>query len=199
MSHDLGKYLKSSTYEDRFAGYVNRFLNYQTELERLLTARIAVGVDSANVKLDRLEANIQTIVKRLQDLDTAEEKKLRKLIVDRGGPESCLKDEAALRQLISESGETFPEAIVHGRGKVELLTKEELEVIQAELLKELAEDIDEAMKKNQAQLRKLLELQKKGIDETISKQGDRIINAVTSGPHERIKDEASFVLTIHAD
>ncbi|KZP16060.1 hypothetical protein FIBSPDRAFT_66010 [Athelia psychrophila] len=53
---------------------------------------------------------------------------------------------------------------------------------------ELNQDVDEGLEKNMVVFRRQLDVQTRQLEDIVIREGDRVIAAVTSGPHERILD-----------
>ena len=62
----------------------------------------------------------------------------------------------------------------------------------AVLKKELHEDVDKSFEKNMIIFQRKMDVQRRqlaaAISDVVIRQGDRVINAMSSGPHERIID-----------
>ncbi|KAG6815782.1 hypothetical protein H0H87_011401 [Tephrocybe sp. NHM501043] len=179
----IRKYLKSFIYEARLADYATQFSEYESEIQRALTTHTALGVDAANEKLDEQAARLHDMQSQMKQLllrlDTPQEKEIRDMIGLGGGAMACITDNQMLRTLIDKSGED----ISNLAGRLEI----DLGDMRQSLLKELAEDVDTALKRNLALFEGKLDIQKREIEDTITRQGDRII-AYLSGGHERIID-----------
>ncbi|KAJ3851314.1 hypothetical protein EV368DRAFT_65857 [Lentinula lateritia] len=105
----VAKTLKSSKYEACLAAYGDIFAEYYKKLKLALSIHTAVGVDSANTKLDTLSLQMEHIqvamAALLQKLDTSREKDLKDFIDIHGGPKACLQDDQLVQMLINISGE----------------------------------------------------------------------------------------------
>ena len=116
---------------------------------------------------------------------TPEQRKLAVMVEEKGGV-AVLENEQAMKELVNaELTFTTPSGLDnrHGGGRP-------LDVI--ELQREIKGDPDEAIEKNAAFFNGKFEIQTRQIEESIARavnrEGDRIISAVTGGPHDRIVD-----------
>ncbi|KAG6906642.1 hypothetical protein DXG01_012817 [Tephrocybe rancida] len=178
----IRKYLKSFIYETRLAEFATRFSEYETEIQRALSMHTTLGVDAANVKLDKQGARLEDVQNQMRELlvrlDTPREKEIRDMIETRGGPKACIIDDQNLQALIDKSGED----ISNLTGRLESGLKK----MRESLLNELAESFEDALRSNLALFEGKLDIQKHELD-VIARQGDRIL-AYLSGGHERISD-----------
>lgn len=168
-----------------------------------MTVHMVLGVNQANRKLDELSARMEAVFKSLdklaknsdvtrilQQLDTDKEKSLRNYIEKHGGAKVCIEKDSILEDLILQTGETFteiPGKIVPGKSSSQ--SKEALMFARSSLRKELAEDIDELLRRHQNYLDTKFEDQQRQLSDSIIYQGDRIIKAVSSGAVEQIQDK----------
>jgi len=120
-----------------------------------------------------------------QEFITPEQKKLAAMVEERGGV-AALENEYAMRELteaefafVAPSGSDSR----HSAGRP-------FDVV--ELQHEIKGDPDEAIQKNAEFFSRKFDIQRRQIVEDIARavnrEGDRIISAVTAGPHDRIVD-----------
>ncbi len=118
-----------------------------------------------------------------------EERELTKLVDDLGGPDAVMRNEGLLRELfesrVTGAGISAPER------KARHSVVDEFE----ELQKELQEDVGTAVRENMEQFQAKFIIQQRELEEemrrTMHREGDRIIDAVISGPHDKILDPVS--------
>ncbi|KAJ7065527.1 hypothetical protein C8F01DRAFT_982091, partial [Mycena amicta] len=182
----LSKTLKSKIYESRLAGYASKFDDHKKEIVFELHVHTALGVDSANKKLDTQEGHLMSLEFKMEalfkKLDTPREKDVRAFIEEKGGARACIESEGTLAELVSKSGETLAGA-VGGGGEMDLTTAKKV------LTKELAEDVDEAFRKNMKLFDRKLEMQSRQLADAMSLTGEHIISVLSDGAHKRIVDE----------
>lgn len=121
-----------------------------------------------------------------QEFITPEQQKLTVMVEERGGV-AALENEYAMRELaeaefafVAPSGSDSR----HGAGRP-------FDVV--ELQHEIKGDPNEAIEKNAEFFNRKFDIQRRQIVEDIARvvnrEGDRIISAVTAGPHDRIVDQ----------
>ncbi|KAJ7657340.1 hypothetical protein DFH06DRAFT_991084, partial [Mycena polygramma] len=182
----LAKTIKSKIYESRLAGYTKMFADHKQEIGFALKVHTALGVDSANKKLDGQDVHLKLIEDKMEQLfrklDTSRERDVQKFIEDKGGAKACVDNEATLQELVSKSGESLASLDPTHSGNGDLASARKL------LNKELAEDVDEAFKKNMKLFDRKLEMQSKQLSDTITSTGDHIISVLSGGAHDKILD-----------
>ncbi|KAJ7622175.1 hypothetical protein FB45DRAFT_927147 [Roridomyces roridus] len=147
----LAKWFRSKEYQDRFAQFMKNLQDDQRALASALSAYTAIGISSANEKLDEQGSDIKTIKTQLETLfrklDTPRERAGQKLIATKGGAKACVESDAALEELVEISGESFeslvPSRLTKGRG-----AHQRLEDARSVLSKELSEDVNKAFDKH---------------------------------------------------
>lgn len=154
-------------------------------------------MDSANKTLgdvdqttQEMNAKMDMMMKLFEKLMPAEEKEMAKLIEDKGGAKKCQEDNKILQELSGQkSGGSIPTAGVAGRRGVPKDSDIE------DLKTELHLDPDIAIQKNMEIFSRKFEMQKRQIiqemEAVVKREGDRVINAVTAGPHDKILDPVS--------
>lgn len=185
--------MKSSIYESRLADYANLFVDHRKSLELGLTIHTSLGVDSANQKLDGQGTRLKAIEEKLdmfllfRKLDTPREKDVHKFIEDNGGAKACINNAELLEELVSKSGESLSRFSGREMGR----RSNELPDIKKKLLKELGEDIDDALKRNMVLFERKLDIQSKQLTDAVQQESDYIITSLLSGAHDRITDPVS--------
>jgi len=112
---------------------------------------------------------------------TPEQKKLADLVEKKGG-NGVLDDEHVMKELSAAEASLAPASGRHGSGRFDL----------AEIQHEIRDDPTDAIEKNAEFFHRKFDVQRRQIEEdiahTVRREGDRIITAVTAGPHDRIVD-----------
>ena len=116
---------------------------------------------------------------------TPEQRKLAVMVEEKGGV-AVLENEQAMKELANaELAFTAPSGSDNRHG-----TSRPLDFI--EMQHEIKDDPDEAIKQNADSFNRKFDIQTRQIEESIARavnrEGDRIISAVTGGPHDRIVD-----------
>ena len=118
-----------------------------------------------------------------------EQKEMQAIVDKKGGIEKCQEDDEILKELmkVKLQSESSPgEASSHKSKPFEL----------KDLKQDLTDNINELLNKNMAIFSRKFEMQKRQIteemDRIVRREGDRIIGAITAGPHNRIVDRVGF-------
>ena len=126
------------------------------------------------------------MVQLFQEFVTPEQKKLVAMVEERGGVE-VLKNEQAMKELV----EAEPALTVPSGSDGRCDGDRPFDIV--ELQNEVDGDPDEAIEKNAEFFGRKFDIQTRQIEESIARavgrEGDRIISAVTAGPHDRIVDQ----------
>lgn len=126
-----------------------------------------------------------------QRLVSPEQQEVTAFINDRGG-RACLKNEDTVQELME-----FEDKFSEQDDPDHYQSSRSPEEIQ-ELLQEVEEKPEAAIKKNSGLFGRKFEIQKKQVQEEVSKavqrEGDRIIKALNAGPHEKILDPVRYIL-----
>ena len=121
------------------------------------------------------------MLQMFQKLLTPEQKKLADLVEKKGG-NAILDDEDTMKELSDVEALLAPASGRHGSGRFDL----------AEVQHEIRGDPTDAIDKNAEFFNRKFDIQRRQIEEdiarTVRREGDRIISAVTAGPHDRIVD-----------
>ena len=153
------------------------------------------SVDDANRKLESVDTKLDVILKLFSTLVSPEQERLLDFVGTNGGPEAVMKNNDALVTLIKLQlpVATTSKRHAEGGGHQESDPKEELQSLQEELFDSTETAIQRNMelfeRKFIVQQRRLLEQ----MQATVRHEGDRVIDKVLSGPHERIKDSVSLL------
>jgi len=129
------------------------------------------------------------MLQMFQKLVTPEQKKLADLVQEKGG-NAVLDDEQAMKELAAVEASLSPAS---GSGRFDL----------AEIQHEISDDPTRAIEKNAEFFNRKFDIQRRQIEEDVARavrrEGDRIIDAVTAGPHDRIVDPVRPVTPPHPD
>ncbi|KAF8589617.1 hypothetical protein K439DRAFT_1332394 [Ramaria rubella] len=193
------KVLNGPIWEGRLAKYGGLFVKHRSDFEFALSIHTAVGVDAANMTLEDVKATTMAIdekvdmmMKMFQSLTSPEEKKLTRLVNQKGGSKAVQENDKLLRELSKNELQGFSSVAVVGRkagGKPYSFE---------DLQDDLRSDPDEAIRKNfDVFSRKLKMQQDRILEETkvmMQREGDRVIEAVTGGPHDKIVNRDMHIL-----
>ena len=119
-----------------------------------------------------------------------EQKEIAARIRDRGGSQTVMENERVLRDLVDVYRGSDGTPDVSGG-----LSRREVAVDLDDLRLEIREDVQLAVERNGETFSRKFEMQRRQIVDELSRvlhrEGDRIIDAVTAGPHDRIIDPVS--------
>lgn len=181
-------------YEHKLASYAALFDGRKEELKFALSVHTALGVDSANEKLDKQAVQLDSIEKNMmmifRQLDTPREKEVMQFVQDNGGAKACVDKDDLLKQLVAKSGESMSSVSARGNAN----KGEELASARKSLLKEIAEDLDQALNRNLELFEGKLSIQGQQISEALRRESAQIIGIFLSGSHQRIQDPVSVYL-----
>ncbi|KAJ6560234.1 hypothetical protein B0H19DRAFT_1146862 [Mycena capillaripes] len=183
------KVLKGPIWEGRLVKFCGLFTQRRAEFEFALSIHTALGVDAANKTLGDVEKTTQEInnkmelmMRMFQQFTTPEQKDIMKVVESKGGLKACQENDKILKELNDMENVGNPSSAA-GLGKSSNL---------ADLKEDLHLDPDAAMEKNMAVFARKFEVQKRQIIDELSRvvqrEGDRVISAVTAGPHDKILD-----------
>ena len=124
------------------------------------------------------------MMEMFQKFVTPEQKQLAALVEQKGG-DAIIDNERAMRELSdAEASISAPAGMERHRPAMEFDL--------VEIQHEIRDDPTEAIEKNAEFFNRKFDIQRRQIQEdverTVRREGDRIISAVTAGPHERIVD-----------
>jgi hypothetical protein len=112
------------------------------------------------------------------------------LYIKSNGIDPNFKDEKTVKDLLAY------EAKVSTDQDSDVRRAKHEEVGASELRKEISEDPDQAIKTNAELFDRKFDIQRRQIEADVARavrrEGDRVIAAVTSGPHDRIVDSVSW-------
>ncbi|KAG6845148.1 hypothetical protein H0H87_012944 [Tephrocybe sp. NHM501043] len=184
------KSVKATIYENRLSDFATTFVEHRTALELALKVHTALGIDITNEKLDIQADQLQMIDQKLdmlllfRKLDTPRERDVQKFIEAHGGVKACISDDGLLEELLVKSGELHTRLSSREVGR----RSNGLPELRKKLLKELQEDIDDALSRNMVLFEKKLDMQSKQLADVVQNEADYIISSVLSGAHDRIMD-----------
>ncbi|KAF8518842.1 hypothetical protein BU17DRAFT_90643 [Hysterangium stoloniferum] len=186
----LVKVLVGPIWENRLADFMSLFFKRRQEFQLALAIHTTRGVDAANETLADLKA-IMIQILRMKSV-SSEEEDMARLVEKRGGVEAVQNDKKALEELNKLAQKNATGFKLPGR---ELIAAASQKTSNKNDMQELLEDLytspEEAMEKNEKTFLSKLEIQQRQIEQlthTVKREGDRIISAITSGPHDRIRD-----------
>ena len=127
-----------------------------------------------------------------QNFATPEQQEMANLIKSKGG-DAALQDDKVVKELMEREAQLSP-------GAPETRHKKPPKPISPnEIRREIKEDPDLAIKRNAKLFDAKFDMQRRliseDIDRTVRRETDRVISAVTGGPHDRIIDLVRLMLS----
>jgi len=124
---------------------------------------------------------MEVMLQMFQTLLTPEQKKLADMVEKKGG-NAVLDNEGVMKELVAVEVSLSSASGRHSNERFDL----------AEIQHEITDDPTGAIEKNAESFNRKFDMQRRQIQEDIARavrrEGDRIITAVTAGPHDRIVD-----------
>ncbi|KAG6896011.1 hypothetical protein C0992_010911 [Termitomyces sp. T32_za158] len=170
------KFLKSPILEARLAEYASKFLEYETRIQNALTMQTYSEVHSVHGQLKTMQDQIQSLFKQM---DTPYEREIRRIIKE-NGPRNSVNDTQILQRLLQMAGD----GISDYRENVNA----NLDETKKSLLRELAEDVDDAHHRNTTLLEGKLEILSRQMKDEKDELNKVIVRQAVSGGHEEIVD-----------
>jgi hypothetical protein len=219
----LAKVILSSVWDLKLLDFIKLFASRKQEFELELSIHTSQGVDKANVKLDAigdstkalneqfgclyfcpdytltLDNRMEVIKALFQQLVSPEQKQLSELVDAKGGLNALKDDDKILLELekTAEKSSSAPKAEV-SRARPEQ-PKKKATLSADDLRRDVLENPNVAAEKNLVVFTRKFEAQKKQIvdevTDVIKRETDRAIQEMKGGPHERILDRVSGLLS----
>lgn len=146
------------------------------------------GVANANQALSEIHTDLRRLMGLIfENLSTREEREISDFVSSKGGRDEVLKDDALLGDLLRQQPE-------QATTKSQRSRESDDKSILDEVRKEAAKDLEKVLEENRRTFEQKFDAQRLQIEEvrdTVVKEGDRIITAITSGPHDRIVNKVS--------
>ncbi|KAJ7771114.1 hypothetical protein DFH07DRAFT_241844 [Mycena maculata] len=191
------KVLQGPVWEGKLANFVGIFTKRRGEFEFALSVHTARAVDQANITISAVDkttqemnAKMDMMMKMFQQFVSPEQRDMARLVEQRGGLEACQDNDKVLKELYDLENKSAGGAQT-GLQAAKGSAGSKVAVLE-DLREELSMNPDAAMEKNATIFSRKLEVQTRQIIDELSKvverQGDRVISAITAGPHDRILD-----------
>jgi hypothetical protein len=135
-----------------------------------------------------IKDKMDMMMKMFEKFMPAEEKEMAKLVERKGGAKACQEDDKILQELSGLKSGNSVSTGPQGARKTGAKTTSDLDDIKEDLHLEPAA----AVEKNMEVFTRKFELQteqiKREMELVVKREGDRVISAVTAGPHDKIID-----------
>lgn len=185
------KVINSNSWNEKLAKFSVQFQNRKKEFEFALAIHTAKGVDQANDKLNDLErinqdmnTKMEQMMNMFKQLVSPDQKMMAALVDQKGGAKAVLQNKSKLQELQEKEAKNTSGS----GGSRNMSSKSEMD----ELMEELRTDPNVAVTENLKVFERKFDVQqqqlKEELERIMKREGDRIIGAITSGPHDRIVD-----------
>ena len=198
------KFFTSTKWQGKFTEVAQKFADHKTGIQFDLQIHASVGITSANLTLStmsveftQLNANVSKLMEVVfERFRSPEERDLSSLVAAQpGGAEAVLKDDQLLQQVLAKQNTRTGGASAKEDKASKKHPVGQGDAVQtvSELKKEISKDVDQVLAENKFFDQKFdaMRLQVDEVKVTIKHESDRVIDAVLSGPHERIVDRVS--------
>lgn len=190
------KLFRSLEWEGKLEGFITMFEEHKKAINFDLSMHASIRIEQVHTTLTVVADVAQTtsdttsMALLLQLLRSPEERELKRFIDSKGGPDQFLKRDDLMQELIKKSGESEARTESKGpsrKGQPIDLVQEIKRDVRKTVADLISENYDQFMGKFDAQQEQL----RQQMDASVRREGDRIITAITGGPHERIIDPVS--------
>ncbi|KAJ6593779.1 hypothetical protein B0H19DRAFT_34811 [Mycena capillaripes] len=189
------KILKGPVWEGKLVKFAGTFTKRRSEFEFALSIHTALGVDAANKTLGSVDKTTQEMnekmdmmMKMFQQFVAPEQKEMMRIVEQKGGLQACQENDKILKELSdleAKSSSSLGGAANSAKSAQNTSALEDLK-------DDLMVDPEAAMEKNLTVFSRKFEVQKRQIVDELTKvverEGDRVISAITAGPHDKIID-----------
>jgi hypothetical protein len=218
----LAKVIWSLSWDANFAGFVELFTIRRQDFQRELTYHISESVDKINVKLDHMQKaldqrficiylspiihwwghRLSALKDILQELVSPEHKQIWKKIDREGGIKAVQENDKILSELEKTSCKTlssFGAKAQHTR-RAKVVHQDANSNVD-DLKSDIFEDPDAAAEKNRVQFDRKFNLQQDQLARVaavVNRASNRVIQELSGGPHERIRDKVGIFLQLNS-
>ncbi|KAK6981220.1 hypothetical protein R3P38DRAFT_2664248 [Favolaschia claudopus] len=181
------KVLKGPVWEGKLVKFAGTFTKRRSEFEFALSVHTAVGVDAVNKVTQEMNQKMDKLLDMFASFVTPQQKEVLRIVEQKGGLQACQENDEVLRELSGLESKTTTSVGAGSMGK---------STPQTSALDDLKDDLlidpEVAISENKTAFSRKFEVQKRQIVEELTKvierEGDRVISAVTAGPHDKIID-----------
>lgn len=177
------KLFRSLEWESKLEGFIKVFDDHKQALQDDLAIYSSVGIHQANETLATVSSHVANTDDKtstlllLQSLRSPLDRELIRMIELHGGADKVLTDEYLMRELIERSAD-----------------KDAQTMPLKDIIRDVNKSFADMMQENEGLFSRKFKAQQDALAEEMStiarREGDRVIGAITSGPHDRIVDKA---------
>ncbi|KAJ7262295.1 hypothetical protein B0H12DRAFT_1105150 [Mycena haematopus] len=188
------KILKGPVWEGKLAKFAGTFTKRRSEFEFALSIHTALGVDAANKTLGSVDKVTQEMNEKMNQMlamfatfVAPEQKEMMRVVEQKGGLQACQENDKILKEL----SDLEAKSTSLGTGPRSAKSAQKTSALE-DLKDDLMVDPEAAMEANLTVFSRKFEVQKRQIVDELTKvverEGDRVISAITAGPHDKIID-----------
>lgn len=187
----LARVCQGSAWNTKISNWMMHFSERRKDFVAELAFHTSQGVDKANAKLDIIGEKINAM---FEQLVTPEEKRLHDLVRAKGGAREALRND---KELLSLEKEASKASSAPSSEWLRDPTREKPSDANTnandlnDRRKDIVEDPEITVKKNENVHSRKVEAQKSQIDElasVVKQESGRVIQEMKGGPHDRIRD-----------
>ncbi|KIP05842.1 hypothetical protein PHLGIDRAFT_483430 [Phlebiopsis gigantea 11061_1 CR5-6] len=186
------KLFKSLEWEQKLTGFIDQFDEHKKALHFDLSMHASIGIEHANMTLLTVSGHVEntdsnvTALLLLQLLRSPKDRQLLTKIELKGGAKEALKEESFMKELIGQSEDK------EIQGDADTQSKDKPGEIMKSVMRDVGRTIEDMVKENEELFTRKFKAQGLALKEEMEKitrrEGDRVIEAITSGPYDRILD-----------
>ncbi|KAH9847166.1 hypothetical protein C2E23DRAFT_742357 [Lenzites betulinus] len=180
------KIFTSTKWKAKFTQVAQQFVDHKAGLSLDLQMHASIGIVETNETLSTMSQNVEKVMDMVFELmRSPEERELARFVSSKpGGTDAALKNHTFLAQILAKQRPSKEDSLIAPTQSEDILTVESLQ-------KEIERDVDSVMRDNRffEQKFEAMRMQLDEVRVTIRHETDRVIDAVLSGPHERIVDK----------
>jgi hypothetical protein len=181
------KVFTSFKWQGKFETVIEQFVEHQRSLQADLQMHASLGISSANDSLATLDTKVDKLVEMMFTvMRSPEEREMTDFIANKGGPDAVLKSDFLLKDMLAKQRTPKDDSASKGS---------QIAVTAKDIRTEVKMEVDQIVTNNKLFDQKFDE-QRRQLEEVktlVKRESDRVIEAVLSGPHDRIVNRVRLV------
>ncbi|KAF8579017.1 hypothetical protein K439DRAFT_1620875 [Ramaria rubella] len=187
------KVLKGPKWDNQLASFVKTFTQRRAEFQFALSIHTALGVSTANRTLENVESTMKECDRRMslllasfEKMVSPEQRRIKSIIREHGGEENVMYNDELLQRVSKEARHVEAEETSDSSNLTGGMSMDVYSL--GELKQDLSEDITVAVRRNAEIFNAKFDMQQRQIKEDMKQESDRVIQALTAGPHDQLLD-----------
>jgi hypothetical protein len=186
ITHEFSvKVFTSHKWQGKFGSVIEQFVEHQRSLQSDLQMHASLGISLANDSLATLDTKVDKLVEMMFTvMRSPEEREMTDFIVNKGGEAAILKNDVLLKEMVAKQKTSKDDS---------LSKSSQIAVTAKDIRMEVKMEVDQIVVNNKLFDQKFDE-QRRQLEEVktlVKRESDRVIEAVLSGPHDRIVNRVS--------